>query len=90
MSNNLWQAFDLQQEKEARDKLSLWPLDEYNAKTLNQVHPRNYGQSTIEPHEVYDLIALGAGAGGLVSSEFEEIAFVIVIVIVIDKESIYA
>jgi hypothetical protein len=62
-----WTAFDTQQEKEARDTLDVWPLDEENAKLLNEVHPRGYVQSTTEPHEVYDLIAIGSGAGGLVS-----------------------
>jgi hypothetical protein len=63
-----WTAFDTDQEEEARTKLAVWPLDEYNAQTLNEVHPRNYVQSTTDVHDVYDLIALGAGAGGLVSS----------------------
>lgn len=63
-----WTAFDTEQAEEARTKLAVWPLDEYNAKTLNEVHPRNYVQSTTEPHDIYDLIAIGAGAGGLVSS----------------------
>lgn len=66
---SIWNPFDKEQEEEARSRLSLWPLDEYNAKTLNEVHPRGYIQSTSDIHEVYDLIALGAGAGGLVSSK---------------------
>lgn len=64
-----WKAFDKEQEEEARNKYDVWPLDGYNAKTLNEVHPRDYVQSTPEPHEIYDLIAIGAGAGGLVSTK---------------------
>eukprot|EP00545_Synedropsis_sp_CCMP1620_P013483 CAMPEP_0119004920 /NCGR_PEP_ID=MMETSP1176-20130426/1433_1 /TAXON_ID=265551 /ORGANISM="Synedropsis recta cf, Strain CCMP1620" /LENGTH=579 /DNA_ID=CAMNT_0006956681 /DNA_START=114 /DNA_END=1853 /DNA_ORIENTATION=- len=63
-----WNPFDKQHIEEAR-KLDVWPLDKYNAKTLDEVHPRSYTQSTTEPHQVYDLIAIGAGAGGLVSSK---------------------
>eukprot|EP00546_Thalassionema_frauenfeldii_P013594 CAMPEP_0178915474 /NCGR_PEP_ID=MMETSP0786-20121207/12046_1 /TAXON_ID=186022 /ORGANISM="Thalassionema frauenfeldii, Strain CCMP 1798" /LENGTH=522 /DNA_ID=CAMNT_0020588587 /DNA_START=228 /DNA_END=1796 /DNA_ORIENTATION=- len=63
-----WKANDVSQEDAAR-KLDIWPLDEYNAKLLNEVHPRDYLQSTSDPHELYDLIAIGAGAGGLVSSK---------------------
>lgn len=54
-----WTAGDLEQEKEAREELDVWPLDEYNAALLNQVHPRGYVQSHEQPHEVYDLIAIG-------------------------------
>jgi hypothetical protein len=61
-----WNPNDKTHVEEAR-KLDVWPLDEHNAKTLNEVHPRSYTQSTEEPHEIYDLIAIGAGAGGLVS-----------------------
>lgn len=62
-----WKPGDTEQAKEAR-ALDIWPLDEYNAELLNAVHPRGYDKSVPEPHEVYDLIAIGAGAGGLVSS----------------------
>lgn len=61
-----WSPGDSSQERQARDKLEIWPLDENNAKLLNEVHPRDF-QSEKEPHEIYDLIAIGAGAGGLVS-----------------------
>jgi hypothetical protein len=62
-----WKANDAAQAEEAK-KLGVWPLDESNAGLLNEVHPRNYVMSCDEPHEVYDLIAIGAGAGGLVST----------------------
>jgi hypothetical protein len=62
-----WKPGDTEQANEAR-ALDIWPLDEYNAELLNAVHPRGYDKSVTEPHEVYDLIAIGAGAGGLVSS----------------------
>lgn len=63
-----WNPGNPEQEREARETLAIWPLDEYNAALLNQVHPYKYIRSTETPHEVYDLIAIGAGAGGLVSS----------------------
>lgn len=69
MSATSWIPGNPEQEREAKEKLNIWPLDEYNANLLNQVHPYQYIQSTETPHEVYDLIAIGAGAGGLVSSK---------------------
>ena len=50
-------------------KLDVWPLDEYNAALLNEVHPLDYTSSTETPHDVYDIIAIGSGAGGLVTSK---------------------
>ena len=64
-----WTAGNADHAKDAATRLDVWPLDEYNAALLNQVHPRNYGQSTDTPHAMYDLIAIGSGAGGLVSSK---------------------
>ena len=52
---------------EARKSLTIWPLDESNTVLLNEVAPRNY--TNPNPHDVYDLVAIGAGAGGLVSSK---------------------
>ena len=68
-----WTPGNTEQEKEAREKLDIWPLDDYNAALLNEVHPRGYEESKeksdqFKPHEIYDLIAIGSGAGGLVSS----------------------
>lgn len=64
-----WTAGDVEQAKQAAEELDVWPLDEANAALLNEVHPRGYVQSTDTPHQVYDLIAIGSGAGGLVSSK---------------------
>ena len=50
------------------DKLSIAPLDEYNAKLLNEVRPLEYTNPTVEWGTVWDLVVVGAGAGGLVSS----------------------
>jgi hypothetical protein len=70
MSSSSWTADDSQQAVEARKELGVWPLDEHNAKLLNEVYPRGkYYPMTQTPHDVYDLIAIGAGAGGLVSSK---------------------
>lgn len=68
VTTKLWKDGDDEQAKEAKAKLRVWPLDEYNVALLNEVHPLDYTNSD-EPHEVYDLIAVGAGAGGLVSSK---------------------
>ena len=63
-----------------KSKLHMWPLDEYNIKLLNEVHPKNWSNTKKEGGKedgssdsnsdvkTYDLIAIGAGAGGLVSS----------------------
>ena len=69
-STKPWIPGDTEQAREAKEKLHVWPLDEHNAKLLNEVHPRGYVDQNAEtkPHEVYDLIAIGSGAGGLVSS----------------------
>jgi pyruvate/2-oxoglutarate dehydrogenase complex dihydrolipoamide dehydrogenase (E3) component len=64
-----WIPGDVEQAKEAREKFEIWPLDEYNCKLLNEVHPRNYVTKAEEETPVYDLIAIGSGAGGLVSSK---------------------
>ena len=66
-SSEAWTPGNPQHELEARQLLHTWPLDQYNAETLNEVHPRSY-PPPFTPHLEYDLIAIGAGAGGLVSA----------------------
>ncbi len=80
MSNDKGANWSIQNEsdiKNVKEKLHIWPLDEYNIKLLNEVHPKNWSNnkktevttsSNNNEEIVYDLIALGAGAGGLVSS----------------------
>ena len=51
------------------DEIGVYPLDEHNAALLNLVAPRGYENPTPEEGLVYDLVAIGAGAGGLVSSK---------------------
>jgi len=66
-----WSATDNRdstQAIEARKSLTIWPLDESNTILLNEVAPRNYTNPT-QPNDIYDLVAIGAGAGGLVSSK---------------------
>ncbi len=46
--------------------MKLFPLDEHNEKLLNNVHPESYVNPT--PAPVYNLVVIGAGAGGLVSA----------------------
>lgn len=42
------------------------PLDEHNAKLLDNVHPKKWRDP--EPKSSYNMVVIGAGAGGLVSS----------------------
>jgi len=42
------------------------PLDEHNAKLLDNVHPKKWIDP--EPKPTYNLVVVGAGAGGLVSA----------------------
>jgi len=42
------------------------PLDEYNIELLNRVHPKNWLEP--KPKSRYNLVVIGAGAGGLVSA----------------------
>ncbi|KAL3827690.1 hypothetical protein ACHAXA_000563 [Cyclostephanos tholiformis] len=46
--------------------LSIWPLDVNNANLLNEVRHRDYVNPL--PLSRYDMVVIGAGAGGLVSS----------------------
>ena len=58
--------WSLAHEDEAR-ALQVWPLDEHNIATLDAVRPR--GWEDPPPAAEYELIAIGAGAGGLVSAK---------------------
>jgi pyruvate/2-oxoglutarate dehydrogenase complex dihydrolipoamide dehydrogenase (E3) component len=51
------------------DTSSLTPLDEHNVKLLDNVMPQNWPNPSKPADFVYDLIAVGAGAGGLVSAK---------------------
>lgn len=42
------------------------PLDKHNVELLDNVHPKSWTNPT--PKEKYNLVALGAGAGGLITS----------------------
>jgi hypothetical protein len=71
-STDAWDPNNPQHVEKAKQELNIWPLDEYNTKLLNEVHPIHYTttsatNTTIMPE--YDLIAIGSGAGGLVSSK---------------------
>ena len=57
------------------DELSIAPLDEYNAALLNEVRPLDYTNPKVEWGTVWDLVVVGAGAGGLVSSRQVSIGF---------------
>lgn len=47
--------------------LGIKPMDRYNHELLNNVHPPNW-TNPVPPKEGYNLVAIGAGAAGLVSA----------------------
>ena len=49
--------------------LGVWPLDEHNAALLDQVRPFVWSGEPAAGAPTYDLIAIGSGAGGLVSAK---------------------
>ena len=53
-------------EKEAFEAGHLAPLDSHNAELLNKTHPYKYVNP--EPKDLYNLVVIGAGAGGLVTA----------------------
>lgn len=64
-----WSASNPNDSKDAKERLKIWPLDDDNVKLLDEVHPKSWpNHKEIDPDMVYDFIAIGAGAGGLVSS----------------------
>jgi len=46
----------------------VWPLDELNTELLDNVHPPDWQDPLVGADDVYDLVVIGAGAGGLVTS----------------------
>ena len=65
-----WDSQNPQHIIKAQEELRIWPLDEYNIQLLNEVHPIHYTMNSNETTVLeYDLIAIGSGAGGLVSSK---------------------
>jgi len=64
-----WSGLNPEDKKDAKERLKIWPLDKDNVKLLDEVHPKSWpNRKDADPSLVYDLIAIGAGAGGLVSS----------------------
>lgn len=59
-------SFDESEQSTSHIESSFWPLDEHNVKLLDNVHPPEW----IEPQfdGTYNLVVIGAGAGGLVTS----------------------
>lgn len=49
--------------------VGVWPLDEHTVKQLDNVHPRGWVNPDKPDDFVYDLVAIGAGAAGLVSAK---------------------
>jgi hypothetical protein len=64
MAKRTWQPGT---DDDAARALGVWPLDKHNAVLLDNVHPVKWDDS--EPPGTYDLLVIGAGAGGLVSSK---------------------
>ena len=62
-----WAASDHTLPARARE-LGVWPLDAANAELLDAVRPRNWRDPS-SADVVYDLLVIGAGAGGLISSK---------------------
>lgn len=54
---------------EDQQHAGVWPLDKYNARLLDCVFPRVWHNPRREAGFVYDLVAVGAGAAGLVSAK---------------------
>jgi hypothetical protein len=57
--------------KDAHAVSQVWPLDEYNTHLLNNVHPplwQDPPADTQDGSSTYDVVVIGAGAGGLVSA----------------------
>ena len=48
-------------------KCPLSPMDSHNTRLLDQVHPTN-GRADPEVQPLYNMVVLGAGAGGLVTA----------------------
>lgn len=48
------------------DAIGISPMDEHNAQLLDNVHPKQWLNP--EPKSSYNLVVIGAGAGGLVSA----------------------
>lgn len=48
------------------EAVGISPLDEHNARLLDNVHPKEWIDP--EPKPTYNMVVIGAGAGGLVSS----------------------
>ena len=53
-------------EQDDLDTVGVSPLDEHNVKLLDNVHPKKWVDP--KPKANYNLVVIGAGAGGLVSS----------------------
>eukprot|EP00966_Prymnesium_polylepis_P014244 329120-Prymnesium_polylepis.2 len=64
-----WAAGDSDLSEQAKE-LQVWPLDEHNAKLLDNVHPRSWhAPEPQDEAEPFDVIAIGSGAGGLVTAK---------------------
>jgi len=50
-------------------EVGVWPLDQHNVKLLDCVHPRGWKNPKLPENDVYDLVAVGGGAAGLISAK---------------------
>lgn len=51
------------------EEIGVYPLDEHNARLLDLVAPADWRNPSRPAGYAYDLLAIGAGAGGLVASK---------------------
>jgi pyruvate/2-oxoglutarate dehydrogenase complex dihydrolipoamide dehydrogenase (E3) component len=54
--------------KDTRVISKVWPMDAYNTKLLDHVHPPDWQDPQVDVKDTYDLVVIGAGVGGLVSA----------------------
>eukprot|EP00980_Cylindrotheca_fusiformis_P006621 scaffold1390_cov138-Cylindrotheca_fusiformis.AAC.24 len=54
--------------KDTRVISKVWPMDKYNTTLLDHVHPPDWQDPDVGPKDVYDMVVIGAGAGGLITA----------------------
>ena len=60
--------FEALNSKDTHIASKMWPLDEYNTTLLNHVHPPQWNDPEVTSNDVYDLVVIGGGVGGLISA----------------------
>lgn len=47
---------------------TVWPMDELNTELLNNVHPPDWQDPKVTESNMYDVVVIGAGVGGLIAA----------------------